>query len=61
MGEGLYGCGGRMKGGGWDSADRIIDVGQRGGQLLDPSSDFGRVMSASDSFLRTPICHRISR
>lgn len=46
----------------WDNADRIMSVGQRGEQLLGLSSDFGRVMSASDSLLlRTPISHRIYR
>lgn len=33
----------------WDSTDRIMIVGQRGVQLLGLPSDFGRVMSASDS------------
>ena len=47
---------------GEDNADRIMSVGQRGEQLLDLSSDFGRVMSASDSLLlRTPFSHRVSR
>jgi hypothetical protein len=35
--------------GGWDRTDRIMNVGQRGEQLLGLASDFGRVMSASDS------------
>lgn len=36
-------------GGGGGRTDRIMNVGQRGGQLLGLASDFGRVMSASDS------------
>lgn len=47
----------------WVSTDRIMNVGQRGLQLLGLPSDFGRVMSASDSFSvpPSPICSRIYR